>query len=92
MCIEFNAHAIIILIIILRDYYGKEKAYLPWLRGSQSCEKAFRAARSMSSTFSTIINFSMLGLMRRIHRLQLQSELQAEACLSEIVYPKVKKT
>ena len=91
MCIEFNAHAVIILIILLRDYYGKEKAYLPWLLGSQSCEKAFRAARSMSSTFSTIINFSMLGLMRRIHRLQLQSELQAEACLSEIVCPKVKK-
>ena len=92
MCIEFNAHAIIILIILLRDYYGKEKAYLPWLLGSQSCEKAFRAARSMSSTFSTIINFSMLGLMRRIHRLQLQSELQAEACLSEIVLSQGKKT
>ena len=57
MCIELNAHAIITLVIILRDFY------LTWLLGSQTCERVFRSARSMTSTFSTIINFSMLGLM-----------------------------
>jgi hypothetical protein len=51
--------------------------------------KTFRLARSMTSSFSTIINFSMLGLMRRLHRLQLQSQLQAEASTSGVVYPVV---
>jgi hypothetical protein len=31
----------------------------------------------------------MLGLMRRLHRLQLQSQLQAEASTSGVVYPVV---
>ena len=79
MCIELNAHAIVTLVILLRDIYQEDKAYLPWLLGSQTCEKAFRLVRSMTSTFSTMINFSMLGLMRRLHRLQLQSQLQAES-------------
>ena len=45
----------------------------------------------MTSTFSTMINFSMLGLLRRLHRLQIQSELQAESQASGVNYPQVKK-
>lgn len=52
MCLELNAHAIITLILLLRDYYDEDKANLPWLLGSQTYEKAFRLARSMTSTFS----------------------------------------
>ena len=40
----------------------------------------------MTPTFSTVINFSMLGLMRRLHRLQLQSQLHAESSASGVVY------
>ena len=43
----------------------------------------------MTSTFSTIINFSMLGLLRRLHRLQIQSHLQAESHHSGVIYPQV---
>ena len=75
----------------MRDYPKKDGVYLPWLLGSQSCEKTFRLARSMTSTFSTMINFSMLGLLRRLHRLQIQSELQAESQASGVNYPQVKK-
>ena len=53
LCIELNAHAIISLLFLLRDCDGaSDGAYLPWLLGSQSCEKTFRLARSMTSTFS----------------------------------------
>ena len=89
ICIELNAHAIITLVILLRDHYSEDKDFT-WLLGSQTCEKTFRLARSMTSTFSTIINFSMLGLMRRLHRLQLQSQLQAESSTSGVVYPVLK--
>ena len=87
ICTELNAHAVINLLILLRDVYNEDEAFLTWLLGSQTCEKTFRLARSMTTTFSTIINFSMLGLMRRLHRLQLQSQLHAESHTSGVVYP-----
>ena len=65
MCLELNAHAIILILITLRDS-NKDESYLPWLLESQCCEKMFRLARSMTSTFSTMINVGMLGLLRRL--------------------------
>ena len=88
MCIEFNAHA---TITFLHSTKECGVLYMPWLLGSQSCEKIFRLARSMTSTFSTIINFGMLGLLRRLHRLQMQSELQAESCKYGVIYPQLKR-
>ena len=41
--------------------------------------------------FSTMINFGMLGLLRRLHRLQIQAKLQAESNATGIVYPRAKK-
>ena len=87
-CVEFNAHAIIALTLNFRDHY-KDTKLQPWLLGSQTCERIFRAARSMSSVFSTVINFSMLGLLRRLHRLQIQLTIQSGT--SDIVFPRVEK-
>ena len=64
-CTELNAHSLISLLRISRD---NGYQFLPWLHGSQSCEQLFRTMRSMSSTFSTVINFGLLGLLRRLHR------------------------
>ena len=88
VCIELNAHALIILLLTLRENGGSEE-FLPWKLGSQSCEKIFRAARSLSSTFSTMVNFGMLGLMRRLHRLHVQFCLEAECADTGIKYPRV---
>ena len=88
MCIELNAHAIITFLHSTKEC---GVLYMPWLLGSQSCEKIFRLARSMTSTFSTIINFGMLGLLRRLQRLQMQSELQAESCKYGVIYPQLKR-
>ena len=78
VCIELNAHALIIYLLSCRDSHTSE-VFLPWKLGSQPCEKVFRAARSMTSTFSTVINFGMLGLLRRLHRLHTQLTLESEA-------------
>ena len=85
MCIELNAHSMIIFLLILRKL-SINAGCLPWLLGSQSCEKAFRAPRSMSSIFSTVINFGMLGLLRRLH---IQFCLEAESQETGIRYPRV---
>lgn len=87
-CIELNAHSIIVYVMIIREFFPLHtESFIPWLLGSQSCEKMFRAARSMSSTFSTIINFDMLGFLQRIHRLHIQYCLENEAQTSGIKYP-----
>ena len=86
LCIEINAHALIIFVLMLRKY-GKSMYCLPWLLGSQPCEKAFRAARSMSPTFSTMINFTVLGLIRRLHKLQIQVDLESISEATGIIYP-----
>ena len=91
-CIELNAHSLIIFIRILRDHIPNGKNYfLPWLLGSQPCESTFRAARSMTGTFSTIVNFSLLGFLQRLHRLQVQLQLETESSMTGITYPRVEK-
>lgn len=86
LCIEINAHAIIILVLILRAQGSSEYCF-PWMLGSQPCERAFRAARSMTPTFSTMINFTVLGLIKRLHKLQIQVDLEAESEATGIIYP-----
>ena len=90
-CIELNGHNLVTLLLMLRDKVPNgSKHFLPWLLGSQGCEQTFRAARSMTSTFSTIINFSMLGFLHRLHRLQIQLQLESETGESGIIYPRAK--
>ena len=80
MCVELNAHALITYVLTIRDHFhGDFDKFLPWMLGSQTCEKTFRIVRSMSSTFSTVLNFSILGLLRRLHRLNIQLTLQANS-------------
>ena len=66
ICVELNAHALITSLLVLLDKLSEigSDGYLPWMFGSQPCEKAFRTARSMTPMFSTIINFSVLGSLR----------------------------
>ena len=91
MCMEINAHSLITHILTIRDHAPCDQyIFLPWLLGSQVYEATFRTIRSMNSTFSTVINFGMLGLLRRLHRLQIQSILQADTA-SVITFPRVVK-
>ena len=93
-CVEVNAHSLLSLVLNLRDQLpGNNKSFLPWILGSQSCEKTFRALRSMTGTFSTIINFNMLGLLRRMHKLQILEKLQSisESDTHGISFPRQEK-
>jgi len=86
-CIELNVHS---LITLLQTARKSGHNFLPWLHGSQSCEKLFRTLRSMSSTFSTVVNFGILGLLRRLHRLQIQFQLETSSCNTGIAYSQTK--
>ena len=91
MCVELNAHALIVFVMTIRDrFQGNCSNFVPWMLGSQSCEQMFRTVRSMSSTFSTVLNFSVLGLLRRLHRLDIQLAIQAN--LSDTIkFPRLEK-
>jgi hypothetical protein len=71
-CIEINAHNLVAAVRRFRDE-GTPELFLPTLFGSQSCEEFFRDARSLTSTNNTVVNFSMLELLRRLGRIELQS-------------------
>ena len=88
MCVELNAHS---YAITLKELHIPGIQFCPWLLGSQSCERMFRAARSMTPTFSTMINFAMYGLLRRIHRIGIQFKLESEAQTNGILYPRVER-
>lgn len=70
--IELNGHALVILIEKLKN---NMEEFLPWLFSSQPCRKIFRQTRSMTTTFSTIANFSMLDILRRLSRIQIINEV-----------------
>ena len=84
--IELNAHS-----LVTRDNAEKDDVFLPRLLGSQSCERIFRSAHSMSTVFSSVLNFRILGLLRRLHRLNIQAVLQADAEKSGITFPEMQK-
>jgi len=85
LCAEINSHC---LISFLLECKSVNLPFMPWLLGSQPCEQLFRATRNMSSVYSTMINFSMLGLLRRLHRIHIQSILEAEGEENGIVFPR----
>ena len=93
MCIELNAHSLLVHILTLQLLLPpSNENFLPWLLGSQCCERLFRSARSMSSSFFTVLNFGILGFMRRLHRLQLQIKLESECDVTTINIPELKLT
>lgn len=86
LCIEINAHSIINIIVNLREMKCPE-FFLPTLFNSQTCENFFRITRSMTSTNCTMVNFSMLEVLHRLKRLQLQTDLSYSDELQEFTFP-----
>jgi hypothetical protein len=59
---------------IICDFRDKplltNEIFLPYLFGSQPCEKIFRTTTSMTSTLSTVVNCSIKDIMRRLDRIK----------------------
>ena len=59
-----------------------------WLAGSQACEQLFRLLRSMTSTFSTMVNFSLKGILEKIHKLEFINSSETN---DQIIFPRLKR-
>ncbi|XP_055623451.1 uncharacterized protein LOC129766873 [Toxorhynchites rutilus septentrionalis] len=71
-CIEMNFHELIKLINFFREK-SMDEYFLPTLFGSQDCGEFFRHLRSLTTLCSTIVNFSMLDLLHRVHRVDFMN-------------------
>jgi len=49
-----------------------------WNFSSQTCEQFFRATRSLTTTFSTVVNFSMKGIISRLKRIETINTIKTE--------------
>ena len=78
LCIELNTHALLTFLMNARDNVNKN-------------DVVFRSACSMSTVFSSVLNFSILGLLCRLHRLNIQAMLQVDAEKSGIRFPHEEK-
>lgn len=74
VCIELNAHSLVRLAIQLSSLH-LEHLFLPFLYNSQTCEAFFRNLRSMTTTNSTVVNFSLRDVIFRIRRVSFQTEV-----------------
>ncbi|CAH1106806.1 unnamed protein product [Psylliodes chrysocephalus] len=78
-CIEINAHSIISIIKkFSSDESLPKNMFTPWLMSSQPCEQLFRATRSITSTYSTVVNYSMLEILNRLNRIHYLEDVKTE--------------
>ena len=62
---------------------------VPWLSSSQPCENFYRMLRSMSTTFSTVVNCCVLEALYKIRRIELQLGINNKILDNErIIFPK----
>lgn len=87
-CIELNAHGM--LRMLEKCHINNDiDSFLPWLFSSQPCEKVFRETRSMTSTFSTVVNFSLYDITKRLTRIQALNEISYDLGKSKSLLPQI---
>ena len=88
VCVEINAHSLLAVNLTL-CHSEEQHCFSPWSLGSQSCEQTFCSLRSRNGNFFTIINFSMLGILHRLHKLAIKHDLESLSNLG-ILCPRMK--
>ena len=88
LCAELNAHMLLNLVYNVVSGSFPPEVLRVWCSGSQACEQLFRLLRSMTPTFSTVVNFTMKGTLNRIHKLQ---SLATAECDDRILFPRVQR-
>lgn len=87
ICVEINAHALVELIIYYKDR-NMDELFSTVNVGSQPCESIFRQFRSFSPTYSTVVNCSLLEMIQRIAKIELQNDITHNK-LKHFVFPNI---
>ena len=87
--LEINAHSLTYLTLLVVEKQVTEEA-LQIIFNSQVCESYFRAARSMSGAFSSVVNFTVDEFLHRASKLSILEEIKfaSRLQLNNLVFPK----
>lgn len=86
-CVEINSHSLVILILHLKER-NLDHLFLAEMFGSQQCESIFRQIRSMSSTFSTMTNSSLLEIIQKMAKIELLNDI-SHIKLKHVNFPRI---
>lgn len=86
-CVEINAHSMVMLILYLKQQ-SLDNVFHPQMLGSQQCESIFRQIRSLTSTYSTVTNCSLLEVIHRMAKIELQNEI-SHIKLKSFKFPRI---
>ncbi|CAF4478092.1 unnamed protein product, partial [Rotaria magnacalcarata] len=76
--IEMNTHTMAYITLLITNNQLLPETLRIWLFSSQACESMFRTARSMSGTFSSVVNFSVTEFLRRAEKLSVLQTIKSE--------------
>lgn len=74
VCVELNAHGLVKIMLSLKEASASH-LFVPHLLSSQPCEAIFRQIRSLTSVYSTVVNFSVKDMLERLNKIQLQKDI-----------------
>ena len=77
--IEINAHQMIYLVLLVEEKILPVESLQVFLFISQPYESTFRSARSMSGSFSSIVNFSTTQFLRRAQKLLVLNRIKSKS-------------
>jgi len=87
--LEINAHCITYLLLLVAEKQVTDEA-VQVIFNSQICENYFRAARSMSGVFSSVVNFTVNEFLHRVSKLSVLQDIKcaSELNLNNLIFPK----
>ena len=85
--IEINAHSLVYLIVLVSEGQLPTEALNIWLQNSQTCESTFRSARSMSSSSSAGVNFTVSQFINRINKLSALQYIKDHTDENKLRFP-----
>ena len=85
---ELNAHNLLYLVLLVKQKHLPKQVMLNiHLFNSQACESLFRDARSLSSTFSTRVNFTVKNFIRRSQKLSILNQIKYNQSEKDLSFP-----
>ncbi|CAF0969260.1 unnamed protein product [Rotaria sordida] len=78
LSVELNAHNLLYIILLVKQKQLPKEALNVYLFNSQSCESMFRNARSLSGTYSTIINFTVADFLNRSQKISILNRIKCD--------------
>jgi len=86
--VELNAHNLLYLVLLVKQQHLPKQTLINiHVFNSQPCESLFRDARSSSSTFSTVVNFTVKDFIRRSQKLSILNQIRYNQLENDVSFP-----